>query len=109
MGGVSGAGWSRLTSKITILAISEINMELGAFYAVFTLFLGFGPLTWNISKRVSLVFLQIVVPPFLGTKPIQIFRSLEDHLFATLSIAQEKIKLETFFFFCHFGAIQLNL
>ena len=37
--GVSGAGWSRLTSKIkkiTILAISEINMELFTLYAVFT-------------------------------------------------------------------------
>ena len=32
MRGETGAGGSRLTSKITILAISELNMELGTFY-----------------------------------------------------------------------------
>ena len=40
-----------ITSKITILAISEINMELGTFYAVFTQYWGFGPLTWNINRK----------------------------------------------------------
>ena len=37
-----------------MFAISEINMELGTFYAVFTRFWGFDPLTWNIQREYML-------------------------------------------------------
>ena len=54
---IEGWNWCgrvQVNLKITILAISELNMELGTFYLVFTRFWGFDPLTWNIKRKFML-------------------------------------------------------